>query len=78
MAAAHGCEVYAHEKPLPGEEHSGEAPALIPELALLEGLHEKQDINLQISASPQTGQVHRSSLSEEKTRCSKVSPHWLH
>lgn len=75
MAATHGCEIHAHEKPLPGEEQLEDLPLFMSGLAPLEEPRAKQDINLQISVSPHAGQVHRSSLSEERTRCSKVFPH---
>jgi hypothetical protein len=75
--AAHGCWNQAQENPLGEGEQADACPPLKP-LPELGDPHEKEDISLQISLSPQEGQTNESSLSEDRINCSNILPHFLH
>lgn len=68
---AHGCEDHeAQENPLGEGEQADDPVPLEP--------HENADISLEVSSSPQEGQITVSSSLEERTNCSKVLSHLLH
>jgi len=74
--AAHGClNQPAQENPLEGEAQPDENPPLKP---LSDEPHEKEDICLHVSFSPQEGQTGFISPSEGKTSCSNTFSHLLH
>jgi hypothetical protein len=74
--AAHGClNQPAQENPLEGEAQPDENPLLNP---LSDEPHEKEDICLHVSFSPQEGQTGFMSPSEGKTSCSNTFSHLLH
>jgi hypothetical protein len=74
--AAHGwLNQPAQENPLEGEAQPDENPLLKP---LSDEPHEKEDICLHVSFSPQEGQTGFISPSEGKTSCSNTFSHLLH
>jgi hypothetical protein len=75
-ATAHGClNQPAQENPLEGEAQPDENPLLE---TLSDEPHEKEDICLHVSFSPQQGQTGFISPSEGKTSCSNTFSHLLH
>ena len=76
QCAAHGwLNQPAQENPLEGEAQPDENPPLKP---LSDEPHEKEDICLHVSFSPQEGQGGFISPSEGKTSCSNTFSHLLH
>jgi len=76
MGAAHGClNQPAQENRLEGEAQPDENPLLNP---LSDEPHEKEDMSLHVSFSPQEGQTGFLSPSEGKTSCSNTFSHLLH
>ena len=76
QCAAHGwLNQLAQENPLEEEAQPDENPLLKP---LSDEPHEKEDICLQVSFSPQEGQTGFISPSDGKTSCSNTVPHLLH
>jgi hypothetical protein len=76
QCAAHGwLTQLAQENPLEEEAQPDENPLLKP---LSDEPHEKEDICLHVSFSPQEGQTGFISPSEGKTSCSNTFSHLLH
>jgi hypothetical protein len=77
MVTAHGRGDQAQENPLGDGEQADACPPLKP-LPEPGDPHEKEDISLEVSLSPQEGQTNESSSLDDRINCSKTFPHFLH
>ena len=77
LDTAHGYEDRAQVNPPGGDEQPDDSPLPTSLLELVDP-HENEDISLEVSLSPQEGQITLSCSSEGKINCSKIFPHLLH